>query len=258
MQPPNATTHLEEATHISRTRTDVIQNMTGNTINNISPVYYVCNICCESQPLSSFRSVSLAPGCRGQCPQSCIECTKIWLREHMLEQPWHNLHCYNCRTRLPLDTVRYFSSSKIYDKYVFTQTSLRIQTYQLIVIENTWQHHISGLINFYWCGNGQCGSGQVHASAHRVMTCYKCGYDTCTACKTLDHPSMPCRYAQRNKGVEMDEDTRKMIHSTTHTCPSCGVTIEKSGGCDNMTCKKFPYGIQIIIHISYIYTLILK
>lgn len=102
------------------------------------------------------------------------------------------------------------------------------------------------LANFRWCGS--CESGQIHESAVEgdVFTCISCGYRTCINHANTLHESFSCqqygtrlsRQRKRDERVQEAVD-REAINAFAKKCPrqQCSYYIEKSGGCDHITCK---------------------
>ena len=72
------------------------------------------------------------------------------------------------------------------------------------------------------------------------FTCAKCEAKSCYSCRLPAHPTYTCAQhaAIRHKGESSaDVKTRKYIAKRTMKCFSCGVHVQKTGGCDHITCK---------------------
>ncbi|KAF9229656.1 hypothetical protein BS17DRAFT_771752 [Gyrodon lividus] len=105
----------------------------------------------------------------------------------------------------------------------------------------------------------------------RLRTCCSCGYSFCAFCRRTWHgPHTPCplplaskvileylsappdsderraierRYGRSNilklvKQHEEEKENRKWMDASTMLCPGCEVRVEKSMGCNHMTCAK--------------------
>ncbi|KAI5992155.1 hypothetical protein EDD15DRAFT_2168501 [Pisolithus albus] len=103
----------------------------------------------------------------------------------------------------------------------------------------------------------------------RLRECHSCGYSFCSVCKRTWHgPHTPCplpvtskiilaylaasederirleRHYGRTSVQRMvrqhkeDEENRKWLESSTTECPGCALRVEKSMGCNHMTCSK--------------------
>ncbi|KAH0787746.1 IBR domain containing protein [Histomonas meleagridis] len=71
-----------------------------------------------------------------------------------------------------------------------------------------------------------------------VLTC-ACGYDFCAICKEASHAPATCREKERwmllsNK----DLMEQRLLGENCKKCPNCNAIIEKTGGCNQMLCKK--------------------
>lgn len=96
-----------------------------------------------------------------------------------------------------------------------------------------------------WCLSKSCKSGQVHLSASPKFRCKSCKKSHCVVHNISWHKGETCaEYDYRtNKHLKKEEEkaSRTVLESTTKGCPGCGRRIEKSAGCDHMTCKlSFP------------------
>jgi hypothetical protein len=97
--------------------------------------------------------------------------------------------------------------------------------------------------NFIMCLGPRCDSGQIHETGddQPIMTCTTCHFKTCFTHKMPWHSGQTCAEydAYRQERMDQEAASEKLIASTTKKCPNprCGHGIEKSGGCDHMTCK---------------------
>ncbi|KAI6002599.1 hypothetical protein F5J12DRAFT_840055 [Pisolithus orientalis] len=103
----------------------------------------------------------------------------------------------------------------------------------------------------------------------RLRECHSCGYSFCSFCKRTWHgPHTPCPLPVTSKIVlaylaasehgritlerrygrtsvqrlvrqhREEEENRKWLESSTTECPGCALRVEKSMGCNHMTCSK--------------------
>ncbi|KAI6109433.1 hypothetical protein EDD16DRAFT_1614007 [Pisolithus croceorrhizus] len=103
----------------------------------------------------------------------------------------------------------------------------------------------------------------------RLRECHSCGYSFCSFCKRTWHgPHTPCPEPVTSKIVlaylaasedgqirleqhygraslqrmvrqhQENEENRKWLESSTTKCPGCALRVEKSMGCNHMTCSK--------------------
>ncbi|TFK57437.1 hypothetical protein OE88DRAFT_1651154 [Heliocybe sulcata] len=126
---------------------------------------------------------------------------------------------------------------------------------------------------------------------NRLRTCHECGYSFCAYCKRTWHgphtscpipftasfivdylahePGSPARlqiesrYGKNNVKrlvLQYDEDkaNREYMQKETTTCPSCDVNVQKSHGCNHMTCARckthFCYRCGTKLNPSHPYT----
>ena len=120
---------------------------------------------------------------------------------------------------------------------------------------------IEKLEEFRWCG-GCCGSGQLvdgGESSYTYFTCIKCkGADyhylrlslnligsatTCIKHRVLMHTGITCDEYDEFLEEDMEGEFRSEYWKECYTkpCPNCGISIEKSDGCDHMTCAYCYY-----------------
>ena len=77
-----------------------------------------------------------------------------------------------------------------------------------------------------------------------VMTCQDCGRVTCVSCDQMNHSNRTCEEAAAERAAAAanareEEASELFIRDRYVDCPgnSCGRRIERSAGCNHMTCK---------------------
>lgn len=95
--------------------------------------------------------------------------------------------------------------------------------------------------NFIWCKNPACEWGQVHESgaAAPIVTCRYCRSRSCFTHNLPWHTGLTCEQydARRAAEIEVENDaSQTYIEQHSKRCPSCNRPIEKTEGCDHMTC----------------------
>ncbi|RWS22625.1 E3 ubiquitin-protein ligase arih1-like protein [Leptotrombidium deliense] len=90
-----------------------------------------------------------------------------------------------------------------------------------------------------WCPNPLCSHVvKVKFFDSLKVKCY-CGTTFCFGCGEDWHEPVNCdllsKWLKKCKG---DSETKKWILANTKSCPTCGVNIEKNGGCNWVHCKK--------------------
>ena len=94
------------------------------------------------------------------------------------------------------------------------------------------------------CAGPRCGSGQIHEGDDVMMICNACGFKTCARHKLPWHEGQTCIEYDDDESqierMEQEEATAKRIAKSSQICPKCGNGVERSEGCDHMTCKFVP------------------
>lgn len=108
----------------------------------------------------------------------------------------------------------------------------------------TTRNALGACEEFAWCLGANCNSGQLNIDNNDFMHCANCGYQQCLRHKVPWHKGETCeQYEYRTSGQKArDEEraTEKMIDTVSKKCPgeNCGWRIQKTDGCEHMTCKK--------------------
>jgi len=107
----------------------------------------------------------------------------------------------------------------------------------------------SKLPDFEWGTNAACKSGQIHdeGDVAPIFTCKACSHKHCIECKRDWHPGFSCEDLRRELAKEEshaaerkrqeEEASEVEVQRVAKVSPQCGVNIQKSTGCDHMTCK---------------------
>lgn len=122
------------------------------------------------------------------------------------------------------------------------------------------------MTDIVYCPRRHCQYPVSRDVNEQVATCPACGYAFCVYCKMLYHGIEPCKVNSAEKQHLMNEyrdasDDKKLkmeqrygkrqlqtmlenmmseiwITENSHYCPHCNAAIEKSDGCNKMTCSK--------------------
>jgi hypothetical protein len=118
------------------------------------------------------------------------------------------------------------------------------------------------------CAHPNCtGGGFCDLETESFMICPACAQQTCIECNTVWHSGKTCekhkeelRIQKENKDVEVaaahaaaEAKSAKYIEANSKACPNknCGYRIQKTGGCDHMTCRKCRHEFCRICDASY-------
>jgi hypothetical protein len=109
--------------------------------------------------------------------------------------------------------------------------------------------------DFRSCYAENCNSGQIHDTGveGNIFRCNACGFRVCTVHNVAFHTDETCdQYDERiaREERERQEETRikqeqeeaslAEVSRSSVECPGCGANIQKTEGCDHMTCKFSP------------------
>jgi len=104
-----------------------------------------------------------------------------------------------------------------------------------------------------WCPAGKCDCATKITPASRSQVLCECGHTWCWSCRQEAHWPATCDQQKWWTDVytrdeaklvyqSLDEaETVKWLLNYTQDCPKCTSPIEKSGGCNHMSCKKCSY-----------------
>ena len=89
---------------------------------------------------------------------------------------------------------------------------------------------------FEHCPTADCGQVYRATSKPNMFTCSNCLKPICTACKA-SHPDMTCaeHKDRASGGYEAFERAKKQLG--IKDCPKCKTSMEKTDGCNHMTCQ---------------------
>lgn len=177
---------------------------------------YECLIC-----LDTFTSALTFHG--SACEhRTCKECTVTYLSD-----PQHYpIRCVHESCTAPLDDtaclelLRSDSSAESYlalEKFIIERKLLENVTY---------------------CSNGTCATPIALEDVAETVVCIKCPMckaSTCRKCKCPWHDAMTCEQFQATvASKEFSQLSKKLC---IKRCPKCGHAVEKSSGCNRVTCK---------------------
>jgi len=96
-----------------------------------------------------------------------------------------------------------------------------------------------------FCPRVNCNNAVIACDAITTITCtdLNCGFTWCTICNEEAHPKMTCsKAAKKNRStLQTKQQFAEWIKKNAKICPNCKVKIEKSEGCNHITCKQCGY-----------------
>lgn len=165
-----------------------------------------------------FRRKPLTSTCTHEV-NTCNTCLGIWLNECLNNGRWNKITCPECMAVLQHGEFKACAPKSLFRRYDDLVT----------------RAVVSAITNFRWCLSPHCQSGQIHESEDPIFFCADCGFRHCAYHEVPWHDGETCQEYDNRK--ELDQ-TRRVIEQTTKRCPKsgCVVDIEKTDGCDHMTC----------------------
>ena len=176
--------------------------------------------------------------------------------------------CLHCQAPIPFSELEAVLTREQFDKLLensFSQhVSTRPQKYQYCPTAGCDQiYEVSTSIPAPPASPASDKDDNGSDSANNeIFTCPTCLTQTCTKCSAVSHEGLTC--AQYKSTILADDDAlaswkRK---NDARDCPNCGVIIQKSEGCNHMTCrickvhicwvcmKVFKKGGQVYEHLT--------
>ncbi|KAI8337085.1 hypothetical protein BC941DRAFT_352979 [Chlamydoabsidia padenii] len=189
----------------------------------------MCTICCDDDP--GMKTISAACG-----HLFCIGCYQDYLC-HKINDDGETLliECpqYECKAMVDDTTIQRVVNETTMNRY------RRLQIYAF-VDNNSYLR---------WCPAPGCDYAvecKVPArSLDSIVPTVQCACETifCFGCGLSDHRPVPCALVhQWSTTSSVFTQTMRWLLENTKECPKCGVSIQKNGGCDFMTCRKCHHG----------------
>ncbi|EME41140.1 hypothetical protein DOTSEDRAFT_55051 [Dothistroma septosporum NZE10] len=189
-------------------------------------------VCCGDEKHVLDFPVKPATNVCQHVSTTCIDCMHSWLSSELDTKGCEDLKCPECPGILAYDSIHLLSNRSTSTKY------------EQLLLRNT----LSSLPEFAWCLSPTCESGQLNTQNGNYMECDTslggCGYKQCLLHKVPWHAGETCpQYEHRvsgRKAAEEEAATNAMLDEVSKICPgkNCGWRIQKSTGCDHMTCRK--------------------
>lgn len=236
----------------------LVDETTGNPISiapysvSIAQPGYFCFICCEeatkNKPFYTFEI---------DCHHSlCVDCYRNYLRGKIVEHgESRQIKCpqFPCKLQIPEEAVFYLfvgdGATKTNNNDSSFSNTTKPQESKKRVFEKYQNLLDKDFVTLTdktaFCPAPDCDkiikcSKAVEDPSRKVpgVKC-SCGKEFCFACSLDDHMPAPCKVAKAwLKKCQDDSETANWISANTKECAKCHSTIEKSGGCNHMTCQK--------------------
>ncbi|KAH8696853.1 hypothetical protein GQ44DRAFT_694540 [Phaeosphaeriaceae sp. PMI808] len=184
-----------------------------------------CVICADTRSLSHFPDRPPTTECEHE-NDVCRRCLRTWIQSESASKMWNEVNCPVCAVRMQYDDMREFAPRAVFERYDKLTTRAVYES----------------IPNFRWCITKGCKSGQIHEPGTSRFHCTACRKSHCVEHNAAWHRGETCKeYDYRtNKHLKKQEEaaSKKTILETTKKCPGCKLNIEKSFGCDHMSCSR--------------------
>ncbi|KAF2636008.1 hypothetical protein P280DRAFT_510790, partial [Massarina eburnea CBS 473.64] len=194
------------------------------------PIERECTSCAETFPVEDFPSLC---SCE-HVSEACQECLLSWWNFRIDNTTWNEIPCITsgCDNRVTHEDVRKFDELSI-------------------------RNILSNDASFRYCIADGCTFGQIHDSDNdgNIFRCGACGFRACVTHDVPFHTDETCRQYDERMQREESERTEEIglrreqeaaslevVGKTAVQCPGCGMNIQKTGGCDHMTCSRAGAG----------------
>lgn len=194
-----------------------------------------CTVCYNTLSASTLPLHRVTAGCKHDMTV-CKSCVRGSIIADVTDANWAHPSCPECGVLLSHAEIMAFVERTVlakHDEHVFLAS-------------------IAQVPEFRWCLRAGCDSGQIHEGGEEspIVTCRKCGEKMCYVHGVRWHEGQTCAAFQAEKERKEREEaavaaagmraTLEHLRTKTKACPgrSCGVRIEKNGGCDHMICKR--------------------
>jgi len=197
-----------------------------------------CEICAEDADVhmrTEWRARSITPGCKHP-RRICFSCTRRHIEAEVNQKGNPEIRCPHneCAALLTHADIQHFATSEHFERF------------DLLAMRRCLQQ----MPDFMWCAHPECGSGQETpgAGAGKAvpgglrgmwMRCSSCRHQTCLHHNCPLHEGQSCEeYDAAARESEEVGLLQYVNSSAVKRCPKCQHGIEKSGGCDHITCRK--------------------
>ena len=204
-----------------------------------------CQVCFEDVTAANRRQRATTSACSHEEDSICLSCLQQSIAAQAASKPWDNISCpvLGCSAILEHKDLRIFASTEVFNRY---DTFISKQV-------------MEGIEGFVSCSATACGDGGLVDPNDTFFTCSSCRAVTCIQCNTPYHPGLTHEQNQQNQHDRAERESPQarqqrqeeemasedLIWQTSKACPnpdgSCGARIEKSYGCDHMTCRRCHY-----------------
>ncbi|KPI42478.1 E3 ubiquitin-protein ligase RNF14 [Cyphellophora attinorum] len=193
----------------------------------------MCQVCDEERAAGEFPAITDDANCAHAQMSTCKSCMQRHITSESTSRALDEITCPepNCRALLSFGQMQEYASAEVFERY------------DSVLCQNA----LSGTEDYCKCSNPVCDGGGFFGPQDSFITCV-CGAQTCVTCHTAGHPGLT-HDESKDRTREAEEEEQKRIESlneaqsamyvtsNTKACPKCAAPIERSAGCDHMTCR---------------------
>lgn len=192
-----------------------------------------CIICGDEKSALQFADQSLKPKCK-HASSCCTACVQTWLLADLDVNSWVRVSCCECFNVLSYEDLK---------------LALNVETfaqYDKLLVRRTLDKET----DFRWCANPGCSSGHIHAGGteNPLFTCMACNSRFCIVHNVPYHEGQTCAQYDEDPGrqkriaaeQEQEQLSKAVLDKISKKCPGrgCDFHIQKTDGCDAMTCSR--------------------
>ena len=186
-----------------------------------------CQICTSMYPMDR-KHFAKVKGCKHE-QKVCLSCLDQYIGQQI------NVMGHIQEIRCPITTCNHIYSHGEIRKVAQEKTFQRYDHLLTMKI-------LASMKEFRWCKAEGCGYGQVHdaGEAYPIVKCHKCKAKSCYVHEVPWHDNTTCKDFDKQQALRKKSEVATATYKKRHTksCPNCNAAIEKTGGCDHMTCYK--------------------
>jgi len=188
-----------------------------------------CSLCCEDGRVSTQDAAEKITDNCGHERTVCNECLARHVEAEVRSKGnFTTIKCpqSGCGAEMEHHKVQQWAIASVFETY----DTLKLRAF------------LQKNDEFRWCSHPSCGSGQLHPAKDTfpIMSCFECKRKTCFTHSCQWHKNRTCTQYDQDAAACEEVALLQALQEGAgiKQCPKCRQGIQKSHGCDHMTCKK--------------------